>query len=770
MQFFTGFFYLAEGAFYYFYCYSFHKGSLEELLGCVDTHGPSASGGWGLLLDFIGTAALVFVAYKALGWSENHVSKARRWRLDARGEDAGDFENPHSNAQGGVIHSMLRRDLKCFIVSLLPLIVVSIFTTKVHQAESLSELLSEVESPQFKANAYWSCVLWCILSLPFFILCIPGFDAMLTHSDYTGFNENGACVPYLIPSKRGDDEDEACDDQMKNDILGNVAKNPLVKAGLRVIKCAEAGNAGGRYKLGNITKGFRALRREKSQRMSNANLDQEGSQAKLTRVVDFELDTVEINLIEGIAVGRATSFKIEVVPNQGDKWRVKRRYGEFRELAKRLGDDCWSKPEAPFPRHRNPLKNVAKQEWSHEELDKRRDDLRLWLKCVHNECRHRDDWKESLKDFVAPCDDDDQVSSNEGEWVQDIDAEASLGTTPSLDADRHQSIKSLLALRVTQAKKAKAPAAASEPLLTSQEEEEAMLEWQWGDTPRAAYYNPLRWSGKKLASDAVADILQSNPDLKRPVRVKWHDKSGVTHVTLESQKDLEGMATLDETPGTATLPEPQSSSEVAIAIDEVPPRPAPSPPARRSSEDSFEDDVDDPYAKFCVDQEEVVQSVQHVDAEDTAGMMTAPSSDTLAERSRSLKILIASKVQLKGAKAPVSDGDLLAAYEEEVELEWQWGDNSRLAYRNPMRWSAKMPASDAVADILQSNTKLRPVHLKWHDKSGVTPLTIDSQELEKEPLAVGTKPTLVSEESIVADNPDDLDVGSLKTIGSSSAT
>merc|ERR1712039_1066366 len=57
-----------------------------------------------------------------------------------------------------------------------------------------------VSSPQFKEDLFWCKVLYGLLSLPFFPFMIPVFLQVLTHCEFTGYNESGACVAFDYPA------------------------------------------------------------------------------------------------------------------------------------------------------------------------------------------------------------------------------------------------------------------------------------------------------------------------------------------------------------------------------------------------------------------------------------------------------------------------------------------------------------------------------------------------------------------------------------------
>jgi hypothetical protein len=51
---------------------------------------------------------------------------------------------------------------------------------------------------------------------------------------------------------------------------------------------------------------------------------------------------------------------------------------------------------------------------------------------------------------------------------------------------------------------------------------QAQCKWSYADTNPAAFYNPVRWSEKKLVGIVLAEILSANPYFQRPVHIKFY--------------------------------------------------------------------------------------------------------------------------------------------------------------------------------------------------------------------------------------------------------
>eukprot|EP00929_Paragymnodinium_shiwhaense_P012706 TRINITY_DN12029_c0_g1_i2.p1 TRINITY_DN12029_c0_g1~~TRINITY_DN12029_c0_g1_i2.p1 ORF type:complete len:537 (-),score=45.41 TRINITY_DN12029_c0_g1_i2:616-2226(-) len=202
-QFFTsGILTLAVGAMKYFACFSMHK---DRLLDCMEDSGPSASGSTGLVLDYFGSVALVWIAFLALPQSRNH---AREWRT-LRDDETADYGSEYGDAstldykRGGRLRSLLSYDMACLSFSLVTLLLLTLGTCHV-----FSSPWREVAA-QFRANVFWCCVLYSCSSFPFFFFMIPGVQSILTHSDKTGFNQFGVCVEYSLAKIQIDEDDVA---------------------------------------------------------------------------------------------------------------------------------------------------------------------------------------------------------------------------------------------------------------------------------------------------------------------------------------------------------------------------------------------------------------------------------------------------------------------------------------------------------------------------------------------------------------------------------
>jgi len=205
---------MAKGAMQYFICFTQYK---DNLLLCLNTQGPGAKENLlPSLVDYLGSCVLVWIAFKALPYSKSYVTRTyvgRRFSEDDQGqtqtetEEDSDCEKERScgcfsykvTKRGGRLGQLLRYDVKSFLFSLLALGVLAVWTISLDGEDNSNVINWLLHSPQFKENFFWCKVLYGLLSLPFFPFMIPLFLQVLTHCEYTGYNEQGACVAYELP-------------------------------------------------------------------------------------------------------------------------------------------------------------------------------------------------------------------------------------------------------------------------------------------------------------------------------------------------------------------------------------------------------------------------------------------------------------------------------------------------------------------------------------------------------------------------------------------
>lgn len=183
------------GSMQYFRCQTWQK---DSLLSCIEAQGPGSGSMVGQLFEFFWGIALVWTAFLLLKrWSRNKRASEKRMHAAMRHAfldgTPGNPQEHSAKTPGGRMWNLLFYDIKCFVVSLMVLIL---FTALTCGGDGW------FSSPQFRANLYWCKVLYSVTSLPFGFFTIPFFQLVLTHSTRTGFNEHGACVMWDYPVKR----------------------------------------------------------------------------------------------------------------------------------------------------------------------------------------------------------------------------------------------------------------------------------------------------------------------------------------------------------------------------------------------------------------------------------------------------------------------------------------------------------------------------------------------------------------------------------------
>mmetsp|Transcript_51060 Transcript_51060/g.163412 ORF Transcript_51060/g.163412 Transcript_51060/m.163412 type:complete len:939 (-) Transcript_51060:118-2934(-) len=437
MQFLTsGLIAMAMGALKYFRCYSLHK---DSLLQCIDTTGPGASDSLGQLADYLGSITLVWIAFSLLPSSKRCTHEAPLIPTVASLDEEG---------AGGRLRHLLFYDMKCFAASFMLLGLLTGVTCADHfwGGNSTQSLFAD---PQFCANVFWCCVLYSILSLPFASFAIPGWQAVLTHSDPTGYNRFGACVAFgLSPAGSTEEAEEAEESGMGLVHLASVAAN--------VLSVMERGReARGNYQLGDLGRGlwYWLIGKPVSQdsRVDCGESRQEegmaGSVAGFMHSIavtgrqawgeeaegdcsfrDFgrglwytlrngqagkgagdHLPATELPLaVASVRIlAEATEqregvifFCTEVLAEGsldaeggGEPWQVMRRYTDFHELSSRLGPRSQSYEDAAFPRKHITACTDAM-------LEVRRRSLEAWLQRVLQDPLSQAVWAGHLREFL----------------------------------------------------------------------------------------------------------------------------------------------------------------------------------------------------------------------------------------------------------------------------------------------------------------------------------------------------------------------------------
>jgi len=214
----AGLFMMARGAMMYFACFSCCKPTMAE---CIMVYGPGSVDSLVLSsVDYLGAITLPWIAFRWLPYSEKAINRTYVGRkMDELEDDMEDEESPQpamgptkSQAlkrtasrilvfQGGRLRRLLIWDMKCFGFSLVVLLLLAISTWREDETQEQNFFSWVWHSAQFKEDLFWAKVLYGILSLPFLPFMISLFLKVLTHCEYTGFNEHGACVAFDMPLK-----------------------------------------------------------------------------------------------------------------------------------------------------------------------------------------------------------------------------------------------------------------------------------------------------------------------------------------------------------------------------------------------------------------------------------------------------------------------------------------------------------------------------------------------------------------------------------------
>eukprot|EP00444_Apocalathium_aciculiferum_P053181 CAMPEP_0183519626 /NCGR_PEP_ID=MMETSP0371-20130417/16268_1 /TAXON_ID=268820 /ORGANISM="Peridinium aciculiferum, Strain PAER-2" /LENGTH=413 /DNA_ID=CAMNT_0025717807 /DNA_START=1 /DNA_END=1242 /DNA_ORIENTATION=- len=204
----------------YFYCASWRTDALPQ---CIRDHGPGSSQVllWSVI-DYISNVLLCWFAFWALPFSvkssqgtfvvaPKYKASKQEKESDTEGGQTDDGGGDggcccccagHDHAAGGRLRTLLFYDMICFLITLSMLAFITYLTgfdvgKGVGQGDQEPGLSHD---PQFKANLFMARVLYSLLTFPFAIFLVPLLSTLLTHCDPTGFNANGACVPFMLPA------------------------------------------------------------------------------------------------------------------------------------------------------------------------------------------------------------------------------------------------------------------------------------------------------------------------------------------------------------------------------------------------------------------------------------------------------------------------------------------------------------------------------------------------------------------------------------------
>eukprot|EP00437_Effrenium_voratum_P027054 CAMPEP_0181413868 /NCGR_PEP_ID=MMETSP1110-20121109/9202_1 /TAXON_ID=174948 /ORGANISM="Symbiodinium sp., Strain CCMP421" /LENGTH=486 /DNA_ID=CAMNT_0023536711 /DNA_START=21 /DNA_END=1478 /DNA_ORIENTATION=+ len=175
---------MGQGAAIYFGCFNWSE---DHLTDCIANRGPGkVSSLTGELADYLGSVLLVWVAFLALPFAQEHRQQKRE--STRRNNAAESCESPKRKF-GGRLANLLRYDVGCFMLSLLVL-----FTLTAGNLENRETEVHASAYRHFQENIFWCKVLYSLLSMPFSLFTIQPLQQVLTHTAPTGFNEFGACV------------------------------------------------------------------------------------------------------------------------------------------------------------------------------------------------------------------------------------------------------------------------------------------------------------------------------------------------------------------------------------------------------------------------------------------------------------------------------------------------------------------------------------------------------------------------------------------------
>lgn len=108
--------------------------------------------------------------------------------------------------RGGRLVKLLRYDLICFIFSCLIFFLLQ-YLDIAHLRPGgkdpdfgvgFLDLFKRAHTPGGQMNLFWARTIYALLAFPFTIFYIPGLQGILTHTTFTGYNQQGLCVPYKL--------------------------------------------------------------------------------------------------------------------------------------------------------------------------------------------------------------------------------------------------------------------------------------------------------------------------------------------------------------------------------------------------------------------------------------------------------------------------------------------------------------------------------------------------------------------------------------------
>jgi hypothetical protein len=200
----------------------------DAVLECMNTFGPGSGDPRGPLIDYLGNAVLVWLAFAFLPFSKKFevASVVREKQFDEESFSCKCccFTGKWNN---GRMFKLLWHDLQSFFLSAAILAVLSYFTCKTDFEDGNGQWWLD---PQFRQNLFWVRVFYAFCSAPFLPYSVPALLILLTHSTATGYNEHGAVVRYSYAV-------DANDEHLTGTITDQAAQK-TIDAGVQEVKTA----------------------------------------------------------------------------------------------------------------------------------------------------------------------------------------------------------------------------------------------------------------------------------------------------------------------------------------------------------------------------------------------------------------------------------------------------------------------------------------------------------------------------------------------------
>ena len=176
-----------------------------------DTEGPGVSQDLATsCVDFIGSCALVWLAFLLLPCTRSFAG-AREITED--GKNGKESQAPqeerkcclYDSTRGGRLAGLLGYDLFSFLLSCVLIYTLTVLdvskeaTVRLEQVAVNKDLLvSDLQNWQFRSRFFFGRIVYGLLSFPFLVFQLPILNGILTHTNPTGYNPQGLCVPYLL--------------------------------------------------------------------------------------------------------------------------------------------------------------------------------------------------------------------------------------------------------------------------------------------------------------------------------------------------------------------------------------------------------------------------------------------------------------------------------------------------------------------------------------------------------------------------------------------